>query len=764
MRLFGGISLAGLVNVYGNMHDVIEPFKLAPSECANGCASWEGTDSLWHGGKVPEGAKNYCAQPGKAVNDYTHGSWCNCADEVEMGSTATSVPSVAFIENDTPEPSSQFGQWVSFTGTDVLLYSKDSTGDKVPWSMIESDPGDPTANNTYFIQNLWHGPDESRYGMWMSFTGTSLKLYAKESTGDKVPWKLVPAHPAPEPNMFYMQNMWGGASESRYGMWVGFENDKMILTSDESKRGVWRFIKTDAPKAPAYCRSAVGVPEQVNLQIASPDTVVVSWITFEDTKPSNPPKVFASRAAEDLSQRRGEAAKPITGVTQIHTTAGGRTYYMHFVRLSGLQPHARYSYQVQSGSEGAALSDTFSFRAPYGEGETRIDIFGDMGIYTWNNMEWLLKDCNSGSDTAADLIVHMGDHAYNEGEGDERRADAYMSGYQATLSQCPWMPIVGNHEYYNGAQLGRYLDSTWEKWGPIQGGDVPNTPLPFTSTATSALGAFLSTGSHHAAGTFGAHEPSGTSRYFSVDFGLVHLIGLDFNVYYGNDPCGDSCKKDQLAWLAKDLAAANANRASKPWIVATAHYPVFCTGCDSNTMDVSAAYYASDRAEYAGNGNCTASAAFDAEMAAMGLGAGAHQGLRGASANLVNDIAPLLEEYGVDLFVSGHWHYYESLWPAVKGSDSCPACAEPTDKSFSNPKGTVHIITGNAGPPGKDSFTTAIPASRKQSLEYGYGRLVAHNATAIEFWQFENAGGTEIDHFLITQENHGPFSPTSLSV
>merc|ERR1712032_1290464 len=77
-----------------------------------------------------------------------------------------------------------------------------------------------------------------------------------------------------------------------------------------------------------------------------------------------------------------------------------------------------------------------------------------------------------------------------------------------------------------------------------------------------------------------------------------------------------------------------------------------------------------------------------------------------------------------------------------EGSDSCPACAEPTAESFSNPKGTVHIITGNGGPPGKDSFTTAIPASRKQSLEYGYGRLVAHNATTIEFWQFENAGGS----------------------
>lgn len=36
---------------------------------------------------------------------------------------------------------------------------------------------------------------------------------------------------------------------------------------------------------------------------------------------------------------------------------------------------------------------------------------------------------------------------------------------------------------------------------------------------------------------------------------------------------------------------------------------------------------------------------------------------RGASNNLVTDIAPLLKKYGVDIYMAGHWHYYESLWP-----------------------------------------------------------------------------------------------------
>ena len=66
-------------------------------------------------------------------------------------------------------------------------------------------------------------------------------------------------------------------------------------------------------------------------------------------------------------------------------------------------------------------------------------------------------------------------------------------------------------------------------------GVAPATPA---APLKSALGSLLSIGNHHSAGTHGA-TPSHSSRYFSVDFGLVHLIALDFNLYYGNDPCGE---------------------------------------------------------------------------------------------------------------------------------------------------------------------------------------------------------------------------------
>merc|ERR1719316_1755546 len=96
------------------------------------------------------------------------------------------------------------------------------------------------------------------------------------------------------------------------------------------------------------------------------------------------------------------------------------------------------------------------------------------------------------------------DHAYNEGESDERRGDGYFNAFQDVIARCPWVPVVGNHEFYSGAQLDRYLNTTWEGWGPIAGGDVPNgmprAMEPARSTATSALGKLLSVGLYHGSG------------------------------------------------------------------------------------------------------------------------------------------------------------------------------------------------------------------------------------------------------------------------
>ena len=76
----------------------------------------------------------------------------------------------------------------------------------------------------------------------------------------------------------------------------------------------------------------------------------------------------------------GQLTQTHSGVTHLHQTAGKRSYYMHYIALTGLAAKAKYFYKVRSGAPGAETSDEFSFRAPYGSGETRIALYGDMGV------------------------------------------------------------------------------------------------------------------------------------------------------------------------------------------------------------------------------------------------------------------------------------------------------------------------------------------------------------------------------------------------
>eukprot|EP01064_Diplonema_japonicum_P020458 TRINITY_DN2991_c1_g1_i2.p1 TRINITY_DN2991_c1_g1~~TRINITY_DN2991_c1_g1_i2.p1 ORF type:complete len:756 (+),score=271.88 TRINITY_DN2991_c1_g1_i2:58-2268(+) len=721
--------------VQGNMMDVIEKYRVASKNCPLGCDDWTNHNaSLWHAGKVPSDAGSYCAQPGAAVNTALYGGWCYCKQhtEEEKGKREVGSP---------PPPS-----W-------------DDIGNARCETTVKQFGETPPAGFQYDTQS----------GM------TGSLYYSKQVSLDTCQGLCVNNLT----NCDYVS--WGHGGWCYLAEWCTNMVPK-VLDYETYHNGAQPVppAPTPPPKDWDYCVPVEGVPEQVNIQIASGNAVVISWVTFESVAPSAAPTATVNGTAH-------------TGVTHTHTTqAQDRVYYMHFVLVEKLTAGVYYSYTVKSGGSGAATSEAFLFRAPKSwaaDAPTTMDIYGDMGVYTYNNMEWLHKDCVT--DGTVDLVVHMGDHAYNEGEDDERRADGYMNGFQPTLSSCPWLPNVGNHEYYSGAELNRYLDSTWQKWGPLPATDqtaaaakeTQNTTTTTTtnnkvnkennrryngsSSATSALGYLLSAGNHHGVGVHGA-LPSNTSRYFSVNYGKVHLVALDLNGYYGTDPCGAPCQEAQLAWLKQDLAEANKNRDQFPWVVVFSHFPLFCTGCQTKQF---ASYYESNEAEKSGNGNKTAATAWGkspahlAMLKKMGFKT-PDLTVKAGSDVTIDTFEPIFLQYGVDLYVAGHWHYYESLYPATSGKASCKTCAEPTQDNFDSPKVTVHVTSGNGGPPGKDSFTEDcpgpdcghIPATRKQTTEFSYGRITAHNTTHLTFQQFFNSNGSLFDSWTIYQPNHGPFT------
>ena len=128
----------------------------------------------------------------------------------------------------------------------------------------------------------------------------------------------------------------------------------------------------------------------------------------------------------------------------------------------------------------------------------------------------------------------------------------------------------------------------------------------------------------------------------------------------------------------------------------------------------------------------------------------------------IADLVPLLHKGGVDMHVSGHWHYYEALWPM--GTPLHGTGGPPEQRSYHAPKSTVHVTTGNGGPPSKDTMNSPMAALRTKSNKYGYGRVTALNATHLHFeqvlngWADEGAEGEILDALTIVQPTHGPFA------
>merc|ERR1719443_2159879 len=111
----------------------------------------------------------------------------------------------------------------------------------------------------------------------------------------------------------------------------------------------------------------------------------------------------------------------------------------------------------------------------------------------------------------------------------------------------------------------------------------------------------------------------------------MHYISISTELWFGVHD-NKTTRETQLAWLKKDLAAANKNRDQIPWIVIEGHRSVYCS-CD---------------------GDCDS-----------------------AAVTVRNDLEPIMFEYGVDFFINGHEHNYERSYPLYKGK-SVRSNVDPT--------------------------------------------------------------------------------------
>lgn len=226
---------------------------------------------------------------------------------------------------------------------------------------------------------------------------------------------------------------------------------------------------------------------------------------------------------------------------------GGYSNYtsgvMHTVRLTGLAPSTRYSYQVGDFSRGK-VSSIFSFKTLPNPGfkfPVTFGLFADISL-----------SINSSATAAAvaaskpDLVLLAGDYAYANLYNDQDALDyAVIQSYQYSdsvrwdqlgrmlqplLSSVPWLGCQGNHE--------RELQV-------LQGSNF----LPWERR-------------------FGMHAPwdltGGSPYYYSANVGPVHVISISPYVPFQSGT-------DQYAWLQADLA--NIDRSVTPWVLVTFHAP-----------------------------------------------------------------------------------------------------------------------------------------------------------------------------------------------
>lgn len=269
-----------------------------------------------------------------------------------------------------------------------------------------------------------------------------------------------------------------------------------------------------------------GVPRVTRgpyLQRVTPNSIVVRWRTS---------------VASDSRVRFG------TSPANLDQVAGGALLTTeHSVALTGLLPNTAYSYAV-----GSTLGDLvggpeyFFYTAPPAgvEQPMRFWVLGDPGTGMVGQYDVRNAYQNFNGNRYTDLVLLLGDNAYNSGTDSEYQAYLF-NVYPTIFRSTPVFSTLGNHD--------------------TGGSTNPGLNIPY----------FLIF-DHPTQGEAGG-TASGTEKYYSFNYGNVHFVCLD------SMTSSRATSGSMLKWLEQDLAQNTAT-----WLVAFFHHPPYTKGShDSDT-------------------------------------------------------------------------------------------------------------------------------------------------------------------------------------
>lgn len=217
--------------------------------------------------------------------------------------------------------------------------------------------------------------------------------------------------------------------------------------------------------------------------------------------------------------------------------------------------------------------------------------------------------------------------------------------------------------------------------------------------------------------------PSHTASYYSYDIGNIHFLALDS---YGKDSKGlrfYDAGSEQMEWIKKDLEANK----GKEWIIAYWHHPPYTMG--SHNSDKS-----SDLVK------------------------------------IREVVAPVMEQYGVDLVLCGHSHDYERS-RLMKGHFGLEATFDsskydissssglydgsknsaPYIKDSKTNKGTVYVVTGSAGQFGGKQTTFPHDAMQYSNADIGGATILEIQGNRLDL-KWICSDGVIRDHFTMMKD------------
>ena len=210
----------------------------------------------------------------------------------------------------------------------------------------------------------------------------------------------------------------------------------------------------------------------------------------------------------------------------------------HAIRLTGLAPDTRYSYQLVA--DGNAISGADEFRTYPPENSTkpfRFVAWGDSG--TGDGLQLQLASCLSELSPPAELYLGLGDLVYPTGEW-ENYDPNFFEPYSPLMRRALLWTAIGNHDVGTGS--GAPYDA--------------NFYLPTDTGAPS--------------------HPSNSERYYSFDYGMAHFVCVDT---VNHVTAGDV----QYNWLEADLDDAIAR--GMRWKIVFTHKPPYSKGSHDSDVD-----------------------------------------------------------------------------------------------------------------------------------------------------------------------------------